>query len=439
MMKTFGAAITSLLLWSVLIQGCGSTERHMSADQVKDGPSPRRATDDTFDAAEPAVAGDSTGGFYLLYVEHAEDKTGDLMLQKFGPDLQAVGGKVRVNPIRGQVRAWNGDPPTIRVGQDGAVYVGWTSRIEGGPGTDLLLSVSRNGGSSFDDPVKVNDDARPASHGMHSLAVADGGRVYMAWLDERNVRAEHPKPEMAANDVEGRKVGAYYLIDAHHTEAPRSDHKAASEEVEPNSEVFFAVSSDGGRSFGSNKLVASNVCACCKTSLEISFEGRIYVGWRQVVGDNFRHIAVTSSSDQGQTFEPPTIVSDDQWQIPACPVSGPALSSRKDGVLEVYWYTAGGAGQPGVYRAASNDFGKTFGPRSLVSFDAVAGTPVLAGSAIVFNETNMRVATQRPGTSGASVLGEGTAPAAATAGGRSIAAFVRSGTSKRSIWIVSVS
>ncbi len=46
-----------------------------------------------------------------------------------------------------------------------------TARVEVAEGSanDLYLSVSRDGGKSFDAPVKVNDDRLPAVHGMHSL------------------------------------------------------------------------------------------------------------------------------------------------------------------------------------------------------------------------------------------------------------------------------
>jgi hypothetical protein len=117
-----------------------------------------------------------------------------------------------------------------------------------------------------------------------------GGAVYISWLDERNV-----KP-------------------AAHSEM----------HVEPNSEVFFASSNDGGRTFSKNIRVASDVCPCCKTAT-LAANGKLYLSWRQVLPGEFRHIAVASSNDGGQTFSNASIVSDDKWMLTACPMSGPAL------------------------------------------------------------------------------------------------------------------
>ena len=236
------------------------------------------------DAAEPAVASDAAGNVYLAYVVHNADKTADLFFQRFGADSKPLGEKVRVNPAPGTVKAWRGDPPTVKVAGDGTVFIGWTVKVEskGKPANDLMLSVSRDNGRSFEAPVRVNDDTAPASHGMHSLELGADGRVYAAWLDERNVKAEpqhHDAPAAAA--------------------AMMFHHK---EEVEPNSEVFFAVSADGGKTFSPNKKLASEVCPCCKSSMAVGPDGKLYLSWRQVLPGGFRHIEVASSSDNGGLF-----------------------------------------------------------------------------------------------------------------------------------------
>src|SRR3982750_4000429 len=105
------------------------------------------------------------------------------------------------------------------IAPDNTIYIGWTRKFadENAKGNDLLLSASHDGGKTFGEPVKVNDDTKPASHGMHSLAVDKQGRVYLPWLDERNVT----QPPHLMN-MEGGAV-----------------HR---EEAEPNSEVFYSYS-----------------------------------------------------------------------------------------------------------------------------------------------------------------------------------------------------
>jgi hypothetical protein len=215
----------------------------------------------------------------------------------------------------------------------------------------LQLSASRDGGRTFTPPVKVNDAPRLAAHGMHSLTVAEDGRVHIAWLDERG----HVPPPAHA-DAKGKTSG-------HHEE--------------PNRQVYTAYSADGGRTFSPNRLVARDACPCCKTSLAAAKGGRVYVSWRQVLAGDFRHIAVSASADGGQTFAAPVVVSDDRWMLNGCPVSGASLAVGDDGALAVAWYTAGAAGAPGIYWSQSRDGGQTFAARRAVAQGKAQGTPTL--------------------------------------------------------------
>jgi hypothetical protein len=321
------------------------------------------------DAAEPAIAAAADGTVYLLWVEHSGRNEADIMIRQYDSAGNPKSESVRVNPVAGQAKAWYGDPPNVKVGEDGAIYVGWTAKVEGSKGsaTILYLSVSRDGGRSFSSPVKVNDDAAPASHGMHSLGVDNAGRVYFAWLDERYLNAQN---QHAAEKPDSYKT--------HHFEKTAFFYQAKpNENIEPNAELYFAVSHDGGKTFSPNKKLASDVCPCCKTSLLTASDGRIYISWRQVLEGDLRHIAVASSIDSGNSFSQPVIVSDDQWEISACPVSGAALTEGSNKTIKIAWFTAGKAGKQGIYWSESKDAGKTFSPRMLVSENSIGGTPKL--------------------------------------------------------------
>lgn len=313
---------------------------------------PARVSAENTDAAEPSLAAGSDGAAYIAWIEHGEKKLADVFVARLDGEGKIAGAPVRVNPQAGVVKGWRGDPPTIAVAPDKTVYVGWTARVGDGHANNLYLSTSRDEGRSFGPPVKVNDDEKPASHGMHSLAVAPDGRVYLAWLDERNVA-----PTME--------------------QMPGMDQKTM-EHKEPNSEVFFAYSTDGGRTISANNRVATEACPCCKTALVAGANNRVYASWRQVLPGDFRHIAVAASTDAGQTFAAPKIVSDDNWKIPGCPVSGPALALASDGTLRAVWYTAGERGQAGLYWAESRDNGQTFTERKLLAAGQVRGNPQLA-------------------------------------------------------------
>lgn len=384
---------------------------------------PVRVSAENTDAAEPTLATARDGTAYVAWVEHRENKEADVMLAHLDGQGQMKGVPVRVNPKVGEATAWRGDPPTVSVAPDGALYVGWTARLASeGHGNDLYLSASRDGGQTFESPVKVNDDGKAVTHGMHSLAVAVDGRVYVAWLDERNV----VKPMAMGQGGAMQKM----------------------EHMESNREVFMAFSDDGGRSFSKNQRIAKDACPCCKTALAAGAQGHIYAGWRQVLPGEFRHIAVAASEDGGKTFSSPVIVSDDRWMIAACPVSGPALSVGDDGALRVVWYTEGEKAAPGLYWAASSDNGKTFSESRPLARGQGRGTPLLltngkSGAAVVWESDEggasrvMSVPLAVDGrAASAPVASSGELPSAAVSGDQLFVGYIAKTNERRSIWIV---
>src|SRR5688572_1393874 len=366
------------------------------------------------DSAEPVTASAQDGSFYVAWVNH-DAKQADVMLSHISGAGEKIGAPVRVNRQAGSATAWRGDQPSLAVSGDGAVYVLWTARVEaaGKHGTDLYMSVSNDGGQTFASEVKVNDDKASGAHGMHSLAVAKDGKVYVSWLDERNVHT--PKPSAKG--------------EGHH--------------MESNRELFLAYSTDGGRTFSRNRKVASDACPCCKTSLAVAADGTLYAGWRQVLPGNFRHIAVVSSTDGGTSFSAPVIVSDDRWMLQGCPVSGPSLSTDAAGSLKVVWYAAGEGNAPGVYFTESRDKGRSFAPRQLLAQEGVRGTPVLAAGkdneiAIWQTSSAMETKMRELGNAGStlSVAANAELPSGVFAGGKLFVAYIAKEKERRSIWLV---
>lgn len=380
------------------------------------------------DAAEPAMAAAPDGSIYLAWVDHDVNGVADVMLAAFDASGRSQGPAAQINPTVGEAKAWRGDPPTVGVALDGTVYVGWTAKVTSQlEGTDLYLSASRDKGASFGVPVKVNDDRKSGAHGMHALATGADGSVVMSWLEEPNKPASS-KPEKKAHK-KGHKHGA-----------------------EPNRELFVASSSDGGKTFSANQLLAREVCPCCKTSLAIGPDRRIYVSWRQVLPGNRRHIAVASSTDLGQTFSPPVIVSDDRWTIAGCPVSGSSLSVSGDGKLQILWYSAGDAGPTGIYRAESQDAGKSFTSRQLIAEGETQGTPVLLphlnGTMAIWQKDQgpgahvmtAYVDDKPPATNRVSLEGASELPAASLVRDQIRIAYVkRAGNDRRSVWLLKTS
>src|SRR6188474_1956950 len=60
------------------------------------------------DAAEPAMAADADGTFYVAWVNH-DAKQADVMLARFNHKAERQGSPVRVNRQPGVATAWRGD------------------------------------------------------------------------------------------------------------------------------------------------------------------------------------------------------------------------------------------------------------------------------------------------------------------------------------------
>jgi hypothetical protein len=383
---------------------------------------PVRVSLENTDAAEPAVAAAPDGTAYVAWVEHRAKKEADVFVLSLDGEGRATTEPVRVNSQPGEATAWRGDQPTLAVAPDGTLYIGWTARVEGERhANNLYLSASRDGGRTFSSPVKVNDDQKPGGHGMHSLAVSKDGRINLAWLDERNIG-----PPIEASSSSS-------------TQKPM-------EHMEQNSEVFTATSSDGGRTFSPNRRVASEACPCCKTSIVTAPDGHVYVGWRQVLPGEYRHIAVSSSTDRGETFSTPVIVSDDQWVFAACPVSGPALSVTNEGALRVVWYTAGERGTPGLYWAESVNGGKTFSESRLFAGGQAYGHPLLLANArgdsiVVWGNNDggtprVMASTLVAGAkASAPLVPSAELPSAAMAGDQLFIGYIVNANDRRTIWV----
>src|SRR6185436_2450444 len=99
------------------------------------------------------------------------------------------------------------------------------------------------------------------------------------------------------------------------------------------------------------------VCECCQTSAATIPDGLLVV-YRDRSDSEIRDIALMRYSNG--SWSQPALINQDNWQIDACPVNGPAISSNGQNV-SVAWFT-GAEEKLRVYTVLSKDSGKTFGP-----------------------------------------------------------------------------
>ena len=120
--------------------------------------------------------------------------------------------------------------------------------------------------------------------------------------------------------------------------------------------LFFASSKDGGATYTEARLAADNTCECCRLGLAFAGPGRPVVVFRNIFEGGVRDHAIMTFSDPTTPGEIHR-VSQDDWQIAACPHHGPSLSISPAGTYHVTWYTNGKA-RKGLFYARSQDGGQ---------------------------------------------------------------------------------
>jgi BNR/Asp-box repeat. len=191
------------------------------------------------------------------------------------------------------------------------------------------LMEARSSGMGSAPPLTTVVTDKPTTDnsysGFASLAVAPNGDVYGVWLDGR--------------DNTSASTGTF--------------------------NVYLARSTDRGATFHHNVKVATLACPCCRPSVAVAANGKVYVAYRHVYSDNERDIAVATSTDHGEHFGAPARVANDRWKLFGCPESGPVTAAQGNKLI-VAWYTATGE-QPGIRVAASRDGGQIFSKELSVS------------------------------------------------------------------------
>lgn len=332
---------------------------------------------------------------------------------------------VRVNSVDGQARVNSEMPPRValipRGDAEPEIAVVWTDKVS--DGWRVLHARSADGGVSFGSTAPVPGGDAGGSRGWQSVAVDSAGRLVVVWLDHRDFKEGNDAPVSPALP-------------------PGAPEMSASERSAGRSMLY--VSTLGG---ADPHTVVRSVCYCCKTSM-VAAGGNVYAVWRHVYPGNERDIAFTVSGDGGQTFAEPVRVSADRWKFDGCPDNGPAVAIDRMRRAHVLWVTPRDGGDPSqmeLYHAVSTPDAKSFSPRAKVATTGLPGhaqvalepdgTLLLAWDEIVAGERRVMLARATVDAAGATTIAPVTSPegaigdnpAVAATDRASVLAWVRSG------------
>ena len=229
------------------------------------------------------------------------------------PRTVAIGDSLLVN--------W-ADTPHMRGTPDGALWMQWLQADATMPmAYDTVLARSRDGGMTWTQMTRVNNDGKAAEHGFAALWPEGQDRIGIAWLDGRAKEPSH---------------------DAGHPYATGSM-QLRTLEFNQDLERGADVELDG------------KTCDCCQTDAAITTKGPLVV-YRDRTDDEIRDIAVVRRN--AGKWGVPVSVHADGWKIAGCPVNGPAIAAIGNDAV-VGWYTEAGD-TPTLKLARTTDAGDAF-------------------------------------------------------------------------------
>ena len=252
------------------------------------------------ESSEPNLHLSNSGNIYLSYISSNPDKKeSSLLFSMFDnlnyswnkPNLIVESDKMFVN--------WADFPEITTDNLNGitAHYLEMSSEKK--YSYDIKIVNSTDQGFNWSNPLKLHSDNTKTEHGFVSTINTKNGFL-STYLDGRqNELSNHDKsirPQMTLR-------GTSYNIDGNILE---------------------------------DLLIDDRVCDCCQTDLAITENGESIVVYRDRSEDEVRDIYYSYKKDNKWSN---TINSfNDNWEIPGCPVNGPAISTFNN-TSAVVWYT----------------------------------------------------------------------------------------------------
>ncbi len=283
------ATVAATIALAMLVGGCQGVEQ--SGDNAAAGAAPTiRSLDPPAaqGAFAPRIAADTNGllmtwweplegvrQYRLMFASHQPAGWSD-------PTVIAEGADFFAN--------WADFPSVIRE-PSGSLLAHWLAKTEEATfAYSIFLARSKDGGRTWEELGKLNDDDTDTEHGFVSF-VRDGSAVRAYWLDGRLMAEDGPMTVRSALVTE---------------------------------------------TIGPSELLDDRVCECCPTDAVETADGSI-VAYRNRDEDEIREMYAVRRADDG--WSEPSPLTADGWMIPGCPVNGPAVDHR-DGLTAMAWFTA---------------------------------------------------------------------------------------------------
>ena len=261
------------------------------------------------------------------------------------------GGKTwsAIRRIQAQPEAISADGenrPKIAFGTKGELYVAYTKPLPKPYTGEIRFVRSLDGGTTFSAPITVHANRDLITHRFESMIVDRSGRIYIAWIDKRDLVAAAARKEKYAGAA-----------------------------------LYYAVSEDNGASFKGDYKIADHTCECCRIALALKADGKPVALWRHVFDSNIRDHAMAELTPSGKTSSIMRATFEN-WRIDACPHHGPSLAYAADGTRHQVWFNVKDD-EGGAFYASASPAGKLSTPLKLGSAQAAHPDVAVDGKDVV--------------------------------------------------------
>lgn len=236
--------------------------------------------------------------------------------------------------VNSEVEAVQGEEngPKVAFDVNNRAYVVWSIPGVKGDKTRANIRFAMEDGKGGFTPARTLNEVKDAAR-FPIIEATPEGNFLIAWIDRR---IDNPKPR----------------------------------------QLYLVKMGADGKSLTKNYQAGEGLCECCKLGFAFADGGRtVYMVDREVDSDKIRNHVLRKSTDSAATFGVPVEISNDGWQVPSCPHSGPSIGRDSRGWIHVSWFTLGRSEkEAGIYYSVSKDGGKSFAPRHLVQANTAPET-----------------------------------------------------------------
>jgi hypothetical protein len=320
------------------------------------------------EARRPSLATDEKGNLNVAYLAYETGaKVPDVFFTRSTDGGKSFKSGVNVSKTPGI--SWN---PCIACGKDGHVVIVWLDTTSGIEKPDVYSVFSTDGGETWSDAVDISNT--PGKSFDPVVTIASDGVVHAVWADTTGSRTgpeifHSLSTDKGATWSKARNI-SMTLGDARRPAVACGPANElficwADKLVEKtNTEICFASSKDGGKTFTKAMDVSFTPGNSTDPDIAVDEKGNIYLAWADTstrTGQSDIFCAV--SHDRGKTWEKHL----DLAPAPGGHSTQPAIFAGEGRIALVWRNQLGHEPSPEIWLAVSADQGKSFSEPKNVS------------------------------------------------------------------------